>query len=416
MSSATEIPSAEALERVSELEVDNSKGEKVKFGSLYTEQKVVVVFIRHFFCGACQAYVEKLATVATSDLEATNTKLVIVGCGEWSAIQYYKTGDRGKLFPRHQEAGAVGYCNYTWQSKSLPVDHPFKPLVGFRHPADSWCSGEEDLAMGKIVDSLGLLQIQKHKIHPDLLDGSTTLYPNEKDEYPTDPNSYQFPPGCSSARYTSLFHPSVLGIEQALTRVGGDIRPQDCFGHYRDTDHDKDLYFLIEYYTDDTPSPRDRHWSLRWQVWNPSNGARALRCLEVVSSISKDFLVNWGPYSSTLHVAETGARRLWLKLPSKYSLGERRKWEQIAWNVGAIQPNGDWNCQNWLAAVFAVAVTWGLLEGDFVVGLVNRVLEGDHTSMTGRTRCWSLRVYQIAFRLCRKIGMGEPKPGSRRVA
>ncbi|TFK66430.1 hypothetical protein BDN72DRAFT_961750 [Pluteus cervinus] len=100
MSSATEIPSAEALERVSELEVDNTKGEKVKFGSLYAEQKVIVVFIRHFFCGACQAYVEKLATVATSDLEATNTKLVVVGCGEWSAIQTYKetTTFQGELY------------------------------------------------------------------------------------------------------------------------------------------------------------------------------------------------------------------------------------------------------------------------------------------------------------------------------
>lgn len=73
MSGATDIPDEQTLSRVSDLLIYNSKGEEVKFGSLFEENKTVVVFVRtfhdnrrvqlnkmlheplsgHFFCGVC---------------------------------------------------------------------------------------------------------------------------------------------------------------------------------------------------------------------------------------------------------------------------------------------------------------------------------------------------------------------------
>lgn len=43
---AKAIPTSEELERVANLEIEDAKGEKVKFGSLFENEKVVVVFIR----------------------------------------------------------------------------------------------------------------------------------------------------------------------------------------------------------------------------------------------------------------------------------------------------------------------------------------------------------------------------------
>ncbi|KAF8621928.1 hypothetical protein AX15_007396 [Amanita polypyramis BW_CC] len=89
MSKATEIPDQETLSKASELTVYNSKGEEVKFGSLFEHSKTVVVFIRHFFCGSCNAYVGKLAEIPQSAFDAANTKLVVIGCGDWAPISAY---------------------------------------------------------------------------------------------------------------------------------------------------------------------------------------------------------------------------------------------------------------------------------------------------------------------------------------
>jgi hypothetical protein len=38
----------------------------------------------------CKAYVEELGKVSKSSLDAAGTRIVIVGCGEWSVIKEYK--------------------------------------------------------------------------------------------------------------------------------------------------------------------------------------------------------------------------------------------------------------------------------------------------------------------------------------
>jgi len=91
---------ARALETATDIHVFNSKGEKVRFGDVFASQKTVVVFVRHFFCGSCMQYVSQLATVRQDALEAASTKLVIIGCGDWSLIENYQknTGFEGDIY------------------------------------------------------------------------------------------------------------------------------------------------------------------------------------------------------------------------------------------------------------------------------------------------------------------------------
>ncbi|KAF8194092.1 AhpC/TSA antioxidant enzyme-domain-containing protein [Pholiota molesta] len=83
------IPDAETLSKAAELEVYDVKGEKVKFGELIKDRKTVVVFIRHFFCGSCQAFVQQLGSVSSDSLAKADTQIVIIGCGEWNPISAY---------------------------------------------------------------------------------------------------------------------------------------------------------------------------------------------------------------------------------------------------------------------------------------------------------------------------------------
>ncbi|KAG8803953.1 hypothetical protein FRC17_006080 [Serendipita sp. 399] len=85
-----------ALEAAAAVQVWSEKGESVTFGSLFEHQKTIVVFIRlfgpagHFLCGLCQAYVEELGKIPKSTLDAAGTRIVVIGCGEWSVIKQYK--------------------------------------------------------------------------------------------------------------------------------------------------------------------------------------------------------------------------------------------------------------------------------------------------------------------------------------
>lgn len=110
----TAMPNEAAISKLKALSVKAADGSPVKFDSLVNDPahpKVVVVFIRHFFCGVslpnragiayiltihtqfCEGYVGALsealppAELATMD---PSTKLVVIGCGEPSLIEDYK--------------------------------------------------------------------------------------------------------------------------------------------------------------------------------------------------------------------------------------------------------------------------------------------------------------------------------------
>ncbi|KAL1690986.1 AhpC/TSA antioxidant enzyme-domain-containing protein [Schizophyllum commune] len=89
------------LASAAQLNVYDAQGKKVKFGSIYAENKTVVVFIRHFLCGNWQAYVTALAQAASPDaLKTANAQPAVVGCGDAGFIREYaaKTGFQGPMY------------------------------------------------------------------------------------------------------------------------------------------------------------------------------------------------------------------------------------------------------------------------------------------------------------------------------
>ncbi|KAI0333596.1 hypothetical protein GY45DRAFT_1244515 [Cubamyces sp. BRFM 1775] len=89
MSAHTALPSSDALAKAAALNVFDDSGKEVKFGSLIDNQKTILVFIRHFFCGSCQQYVMQLASVRKEALDEANARLVVIGCGDWKLIKNY---------------------------------------------------------------------------------------------------------------------------------------------------------------------------------------------------------------------------------------------------------------------------------------------------------------------------------------
>ncbi|KAL1703664.1 AhpC/TSA antioxidant enzyme-domain-containing protein [Schizophyllum commune] len=89
------------LTSAAQLNVYDAQGKKVKFGSIYAENKTVVVFIRHFLCGNCQSYVTALAqATAPETLKTANVHLAVVGCGDPGFIREYaeRTGFHGAMY------------------------------------------------------------------------------------------------------------------------------------------------------------------------------------------------------------------------------------------------------------------------------------------------------------------------------
>ncbi|KAH9926481.1 AhpC/TSA antioxidant enzyme-domain-containing protein [Fomitopsis serialis] len=99
-STHTLIPSTEAITSTAKLPVFDSQGNSTDFGSLFRDQKTIVVFIRHFFCGSCQQYVMQLAEVPQESLQQAGVRLVVIGCGDWQPIQNYcdTTGFKGEMY------------------------------------------------------------------------------------------------------------------------------------------------------------------------------------------------------------------------------------------------------------------------------------------------------------------------------
>ncbi|KAK7033351.1 AhpC/TSA antioxidant enzyme-domain-containing protein [Favolaschia claudopus] len=86
MSLRDSLPDTPSLERASACEIQDENGNKVTFGSIIENKKTVVVFIRHFFCGV----VEQLAAIPQTALDAAETKIVVIGCGDYRALPQYK--------------------------------------------------------------------------------------------------------------------------------------------------------------------------------------------------------------------------------------------------------------------------------------------------------------------------------------
>jgi hypothetical protein len=92
-----DLPTQEMLEKVENMILLDKDGKTIPFKSLYTgpnvARRVLVIFIRHFFCGNCQEYLRTLTESITEDslLQLpTPTFIAIVGCGSPALIPMYQ--------------------------------------------------------------------------------------------------------------------------------------------------------------------------------------------------------------------------------------------------------------------------------------------------------------------------------------
>ncbi|KXL51097.1 hypothetical protein M433DRAFT_73573 [Acidomyces richmondensis BFW] len=97
------IPDTKTLLRAGGLEILNEEGQKVPFNSLLTpsphkptqqrQQIHLIIFIRHFFCGHCEAYIRTISANLPLSLLSTASppiNLSIIGCGQPSTVPEYK--------------------------------------------------------------------------------------------------------------------------------------------------------------------------------------------------------------------------------------------------------------------------------------------------------------------------------------
>ncbi|KAF2227535.1 AhpC/TSA antioxidant enzyme-domain-containing protein [Elsinoe ampelina] len=91
-------PSREALQSAGEIPVYDAAGNSRPFKSLYSLGDVVgdrqlIIFIRHFYCGACKAYIRALINTINAQTYFTMpvpTSIVVIGCGKPELIRQYK--------------------------------------------------------------------------------------------------------------------------------------------------------------------------------------------------------------------------------------------------------------------------------------------------------------------------------------
>ncbi|KAI3391957.1 hypothetical protein diail_6395 [Diaporthe ilicicola] len=100
-----ELPSAETIRRIENYIVLDRHGKTHTFRSLYTgrsvARRVLLIFVRHFFCGNCQEYLRSLSASITAEslLQLPiPTFIAVVGCGDPHLIDMYAS-ETGCPFP-----------------------------------------------------------------------------------------------------------------------------------------------------------------------------------------------------------------------------------------------------------------------------------------------------------------------------
>lgn len=105
-----ECPDRATLAAAYNIPIYASDGTAMPFGQLYhpataTHTRQLVIFIRHFYCGACQAYLKAISDNITMQEYfsiPTPTSIVVIGCGHPELIPFYKL-KTGCPFPIYAE-------------------------------------------------------------------------------------------------------------------------------------------------------------------------------------------------------------------------------------------------------------------------------------------------------------------------
>ncbi|KAI0433545.1 AhpC/TSA antioxidant enzyme-domain-containing protein [Xylaria sp. FL1042] len=100
-----EIPSPQVLKAIENYTVFDHAGKTHPFKSLYSghnvARRILVIFVRHFFCGNCQEYLRTLSASITPEALLAlpvSTFIAVVGCGAPELIDTY-VKETGCAFP-----------------------------------------------------------------------------------------------------------------------------------------------------------------------------------------------------------------------------------------------------------------------------------------------------------------------------
>ncbi|KAK3685887.1 AhpC/TSA antioxidant enzyme-domain-containing protein [Podospora appendiculata] len=100
-----DIPSVETLRKIENYIVLDRDGKSHTFKSLYSgkhaARRMLIIFVRHFFCGQCQEYLRALSASITPDTLLRlpiSTFIAVIGCGDPSLIGMY-AHETGCPFP-----------------------------------------------------------------------------------------------------------------------------------------------------------------------------------------------------------------------------------------------------------------------------------------------------------------------------
>ncbi|KAK3942319.1 AhpC/TSA antioxidant enzyme-domain-containing protein [Diplogelasinospora grovesii] len=100
-----DLPSEETLKRIENYVVLDRDGKSHPFKSLYTgkhvARRVLIIFVRHFYCGNCQQYLRVLTQHITPESLLRlpiSTFIAVIGCGDPGLIDMYAS-ESGCPFP-----------------------------------------------------------------------------------------------------------------------------------------------------------------------------------------------------------------------------------------------------------------------------------------------------------------------------
>ncbi|CDO71169.1 hypothetical protein BN946_scf184845.g39 [Trametes cinnabarina] len=139
---------------------------------------------------------------------------------------------------------------------------------------------------------------------------------------------------------------NVVLAEQGRAGAVG-FPPIDLHWRFGDPDASLPVYILVSSPVDQTRfDPHGLHWSLSWEV-KPN----VWRHVNIVTHRHPDQpppnprYVYWGALTKCSGPGTLVKRRI---LVADMTFAMRKQIEEVAFTVPVMQPNGQWNCQDWL--------------------------------------------------------------------
>ncbi|ORX39765.1 hypothetical protein BD324DRAFT_648394 [Kockovaella imperatae] len=114
-------PTPEQLVEAQSSELFDEDGHRTTFGELTRGKRVVVIFIRHWWCIVCQTYIKRLAAQIPPSNLPEGTSVIVIGCGGYAPIKAYKSGS-SDIYPIYANPSLSLYKLFDFTAKLKPED------------------------------------------------------------------------------------------------------------------------------------------------------------------------------------------------------------------------------------------------------------------------------------------------------